>query len=1436
MKKIIPIVIISLLFIASLSILFHRQEERLLANNENRICLNADLNKANFSSVLLQNAYAKTKADANLIAEWLIDSLFINKGLSLSNLGSLNSRDFQIPASLVENKGGDELKNRLSLSYNALGCDSISLHECVMCPTDLEQSDSTCVITVFVRDNKKHLFTNGGLEGIYVRLKQHRKAIDSLSLRPIEEDVVVAYAKTNSKGEVKFNVHKDGYYSVLPVKKGFEYGTPQGTTRGKTIGEEKELRSPSFPRNLWQDVPTFTFTQKEHRLRIFDKATYARIKADDIFSVRSVSDYITELVKIASLFLLVWWCTFFFIRWKDKKYIQLDKRSGSDKYQPSDSNIISLLMLLNAICLFMMLAITNPLVDSDYANEMIWGTILGCMGFCLFSSIDYVKYYTGQYEIGFGKLSKWLKKQTWIKQHNISDKVPENIHIEFDFVSKWLKKRVSAKIPEGIGFLLIALIFVALLGLFGTGPEGSTAKVNLNIGFLFQPSEISKFLFVTAIALFFTANASRINAFGDGKNPKGQFKTLVWVVLVVLLLLFLYVGLISDMGPALVLAVTFIILYSIVRHDLFQMFIGIISYLFVLYLADYLIHIDLIHSLSSNKLAIVLYLSLIWYILWFAGGYFWKKKIYESAGFMNLLILLFTHGGELLNMCGFPNQGQRLMDRIAASGDGIWDNTVRGGDQVAQGIWALSSGGFWGQGLGNGNANLVPAFHTDMIFESIGEVMGFASLFVILVCYAMLIRKCLIRSKESGHPFLFYLIAGIAIVTVVQLFVIVMGSLGIVPLTGVSLPFLSYGKAGLIINLAAFGIILGMSRNNPTLNMKNAIVGFDNVIKSGIVIFSLLFVVVIAYAFNYQVLSRDTYLTKPAYITNLAGEHFPEQNPRINILLRNIHSGNIYDRNGLLLATSNPDTLLLYKESLATAGIKKEVVDSLSNTSKRRYYPFGDHLFFMLGDMNTRNLSNGVFSKNPYGYLAEERLIDSLRGLSISTQNSYITRVLKVSPYLPDSVFKDDWKVPLYGQNETIVNMLKDGVNGSLVKQWNEKRASRDITLTIDANLQMSLQNAFNNNSELLRERYSRISLVILNTETGDLLCSANYPLPNQEQIVSLFDKRTFAYRPDSLYGRYTERDLGLTFQSAPGSTAKIYSSAAGLNKNGFEATKSIFIHNEERIHTERGAEPQGNVDMKTAIVKSSNCFFVNLVHKNRLYESMTPLYLNTGIGVGSQTPFIFNISELSDQAKQSYIQGIDEVSSIAYKKYDDYISKRGKNGYGYKKMRFPECAMSWGQGVMTASPLNMARMVSVVANNGVYLPTRYLVGEKNDTIRLMESSNSEILKSFMCAEAEGHPSTIKYALNNGMGGKTGTPTRTISSPQNIYTVYKKGNKVKTNVINKNDGWYVCFFNSTQGTLALALRIEQCGSSSVATKWINEVIMPTLKEVGYINY
>lgn len=1372
-NRFFPYIVISVLFLGGLFGLYREQEKKLFTQYEDRICLNENTERDVFEKVLLDNNYVSTEKDARLISEWLIDSLFKHKGQHLDNIGALNRRDFQIPASLIENKGGSGLIKRLELSYHDLGCDvpDSIYQQCSSRSIEIPDSLSKTIV-VSVNNSKRTTWGEEGIADVPVRLIQYNKGIDPLNHKEYAIEDTVAFKLTDSNGKVTFKVARDGYYSILPIKHGYEYGVPLGTTHGKPIGEDYE---------------TFKFRQKNHLLRMFDRETYSRIKADHIFSVRTIGDYLNELVKTSVIFLLAWFAVFFTLYIRDKQFIKAD----CSKYRKSDNCIAWLLMLLNATCIIIMLSIVNPLIDKDYANEMTIGTLVGCILICILSCFDYVKYYSDQY------------------------------FVKFDSISKLLQRNISRNVPDGFGFILSSIVLVCILWLFGTGPEGSTAKVNLNLGIIsFQPSEISKFLFVAAIALFFTANSSKIQSYSNRRNFKSQFNTILVISLSALILLGLYILAVSDMGPALVLAITFIIMYSIVRQDVGQMIIGVLSYVCVLSFSSYLSNLAVEDDVVFSGLSITLWLSLLWAVIWFGGSYLWKKQVYESAGIMNLLLLLFTRGGEMLYNCGFQNQGRRLMDRIAASGDGIWNNTVNGGDQVAQGIWGLSAGGFFGQGIGEGNSNLIPAFHTDMIFESIGEVMGFLALVVLLICYALLIIRCLYKAKETGHPFLFYMISGVGIVTSVQACVIIMGSLGIVPLTGVSLPFLSYGKVGLIINLAVFGIVLGMTRNNATIAQKKSIVGYNTVIKNCSIIFALLYSIVFGYAFNYQVLSRYIYMTKTAHITNIAGEHYPEQNPRIGLLLRNLQAGNIYDRNGLLLATSSSDVLLQYRDSLLLAGLNKSRIDSLSHMKKKRYYPFEEHLFFMLGDINTRNLSHGVFGKNPYGYLAEERHADALRGFAIDRKEDRITRVKKISPFMSDSVYQTTWMAPAYEGNDMIVKMLKDGVNGNLVKEWNASRQSRDLRMTIDARLQTVMEKRLAEGAKKLKDQFSRVSLVILDAEHGDLLCAANYPTPNQQQIVDLFNKNIYSYKQDPVIGRYTERDLALTYQTAPGSTAKIISSAAGLNKDRDVYKQRIQIYNEERIDT-AGARPEpfGRVDMEMAIVQSSNCYYVNLVHKDRLYGELCDLYEKLGVGVETKIPYVFTLSEQTSHDESEYRSCINELATIGYNKYDEYVAQRGKNQYGYKKMNFPECAMAWGQGLMIASPLNMARMASAVVNNGILMNTRYLIGqEESSVVCINDQDASKKLKEFMQAESASHPATKKFADILMMGGKTGTPTRTISRR------------------NKNDGWYICFFNSKIGKTALAIRIEQCGSSAVATSWMNEIIMPVLKDVEYVNY
>ncbi len=92
-----------------------------------------------------------------------------------------------------------------------------------------------------------------------------------------------------------------------------------------------------------------------------------------------------------------------------------------------------------------------------------------------------------------------------------------------------------------------------------------------------------------------------------------------------------------------------------------------------------------------------------------------------------------------------------------------------------------------------------------MILPSIGEEFGFTGIVCLFILFLIYLHRSIIIGRQTGRPFLFYLCTGIGISTFVQFLLIAGGSTGALPLSGVSLPFISYGGTSLIFNLLAAG-------------------------------------------------------------------------------------------------------------------------------------------------------------------------------------------------------------------------------------------------------------------------------------------------------------------------------------------------------------------------------------------------------------------------------------------------------------------------------------------------------------------------------------------------------------------------------------------------------------------------------------------------------
>ena len=142
------------------------------------------------------------------------------------------------------------------------------------------------------------------------------------------------------------------------------------------------------------------------------------------------------------------------------------------------------------------------------------------------------------------------------------------------------------------------------------------------------------------------------------------------------------------------------------------------------------------------------------------------------------------------------------------------------GWQPAHSIMGLASGGLWGSGLGASKqkwANLAEA-HTDFIFSVIGEELGLLGTLLVLALFAALIYSILRVAIKTKDDFSRYATAGIACWFIAQVVINIGSVTSVIPVIGVTLPFISYGGSSLLANLIAVGFVLGVARRTPEIS------------------------------------------------------------------------------------------------------------------------------------------------------------------------------------------------------------------------------------------------------------------------------------------------------------------------------------------------------------------------------------------------------------------------------------------------------------------------------------------------------------------------------------------------------------------------------------------------------------------------------------------
>ena len=297
---------------------------------------------------------------------------------------------------------------------------------------------------------------------------------------------------------------------------------------------------------------------------------------------------------------------------------------------------------------------------------------------------------------------------------------------------------------------MIAGLAMLLLPLVpGLGREINGARIWISLGGMsFQPAELAKVLLAVFFAGYLVTNRDTLALAG----PK---------------ILGLQLPRIRDLGP-IVLAWVVALLVLIFQRDL-----GTALLFFALFVA-------------------MLYVAT------------------ERLSWVLIGLLLFG-GGAVLAARTFGHVAARFDVWLDALSPEIYNRSPGGSYQVVQGLFGMATGGLMGTGWGQGRPDIVPYANSDFVFASLGEELGLTGLLAILTMYLVLTQRGMRAAIGVRDGFGTLLASGLAFVVAFQCFVVVGGVTRLIPLTGLTMPFLAQGGSALVINWVIVALLLRIS-------------------------------------------------------------------------------------------------------------------------------------------------------------------------------------------------------------------------------------------------------------------------------------------------------------------------------------------------------------------------------------------------------------------------------------------------------------------------------------------------------------------------------------------------------------------------------------------------------------------------------------------------
>ena len=220
----------------------------------------------------------------------------------------------------------------------------------------------------------------------------------------------------------------------------------------------------------------------------------------------------------------------------------------------------------------------------------------------------------------------------------------------------------------------------------------------------------------------------------------------------------------------------------------------------------YLVPIVLMWALAMGVMvlqkdlgATLIFFGIFLAMLYLATG----RAAYSLAG----LVMLLAGGWIAARV--FEHVNARIVTWLEPFSD---DLRFGAGYQMVQGLFALGNAGLLGAGLGNGMPERIPVVWSDFVFSAFTEETGFIGALALLALYLVLVFRGMAIALRAPTPFLQLLAGGLSFALAFQTLVIVSGNAKLIPLTGVTLPFLSYGGSSLVTNFVIVALLLRVSQ------------------------------------------------------------------------------------------------------------------------------------------------------------------------------------------------------------------------------------------------------------------------------------------------------------------------------------------------------------------------------------------------------------------------------------------------------------------------------------------------------------------------------------------------------------------------------------------------------------------------------------------------